>query len=161
MFSDEVTTHAKIVDFISIGGTGAIGHAFEPISDATIDNLFFLYNLLADENGDGFADLTFVEAAFTGIPYLSWAEVVIGDPLMRIAYGPGEQAWTPFLGDVNKDDKVDTTDVSTVRWCDGGGLYSDDSTMRVKYIDLCDFNHDGKVDSTDVSVVRYCNGTSR
>jgi hypothetical protein len=158
--------HGKIVDFISIGGTGAIGHAFEPVSDATIDNLYFFYNLFADHNGpdgqpDGYADLTFVEAAFTGIPYLSWSEVVIGDPLMRIAYGAGGSAWTPFLGDVNRDDKVDTTDISIVRWYNGGILYSDDSAIRSKYVDLCDFNCDGKIDSTDVSIVRYCNGTSR
>jgi hypothetical protein len=169
MFSNLQTApvaHGKIVDFITIGGTGAIGHAFEPVSDAIIDNLYFFYNLFADHTGpngqpDGYADLTFVEAVFTGIPYLSWSEVVIGDPLMRVAYGPGGEAWSPFHGDVNRDDKVDIVDVSTVRWCNGGALYSDDPGLRNKYIDLCDFNCDGKIDTTDVSIVRYYNGTFR
>jgi hypothetical protein len=166
MFSNAVTTQAKIIDFISIGGAGAIGHAFEPVSDATVDNLYFFYNLFADHDGpdgqpDGYADLTFVEAAFTGIPYLSWSEVVIGDPLMRIAYGPGGEAWTPFRGDANRDDKVDIIDVTTVRYCDGGGLYSNDPAMRAKYIDLCDFNCDGNISNPDVLTVRYCDGTSR
>ena len=51
--------------------------------------------------------MTFVEAAFTGIPYLSWSEIVIGDPLMQIAYGPGEDmSWEQKEGDVNQDGYV-------------------------------------------------------
>lgn len=86
-FTDVLTSYnqGQIVDFLAIGGSGAIGHTFEPYADASIDSEFFFYNLVADSDCDGFADVTFVEAAFTSIPYLSWAEVVIGDPLMRIA----------------------------------------------------------------------------
>ena len=36
----------------------------------------------------GSADLSFVEPAYTAIPYLSWAEVVLGDPLMRLRLAP-------------------------------------------------------------------------
>lgn len=154
LFSDAVTTQAKIVDFISIGGAGAIGHAFEPVSDATIDNLFFLYNLLADEDGDGFADLTFVEAAFTGIPYLSWAEVVIGDPLMRIAYGPGEQAWLPKAGDCNRDDVVNIRDVRVFSNCIGGDLNSSDPAVFQLYNDLADFNCDGTINVRDLRILQ-------
>jgi hypothetical protein len=95
LFSDVSTgpvAQGKIVDFLSMGGSGAIGHCFEPVSDAGIDNEFLFYNLLADADGDGIADMTFIEAAFSAMPFLSWSEVVLGDPLMRIAYGPGGSA---------------------------------------------------------------------
>jgi rhodanese-related sulfurtransferase len=154
LFSDAVTIHAKIVDFICIGGTGAIGHSFEPVSDAVIDNLFFLYNLLADEDGDGYADLSFVEAAFTGIPYLSWTEVVIGDPLMRIAYGPGEQAWTPRTGDCNTDDVVNVRDVRVYSNCTGGDLNSADPAYFQLYNDLADFNCDGVINVRDLRILQ-------
>lgn len=154
LFSDAVTTQAKIVDFISIGGTGAIGHSFEPVSDSVIDNLFFLYNLLADENGDGFADLTFVEAAFTGIPYLSWTEVVIGDPLMRVAYGPGEMAWLPRAGDCNADDAVNIRDVRVYSNCTSGDLNSADPAYFQLYNDLADLNCDGVINVRDLRILQ-------
>ncbi|MBC8378939.1 MAG: hypothetical protein H8E62_07180 [Planctomycetes bacterium] len=159
-FSDAVTTQAKIIDFVSIGGAGAIGHAFEPVSDAIVDNLFFIYNYLADEDADGFADLSFVEAAWTGIPYISWSEVVIGDPLMRVAYGLGEdQAWTQFPGDVNGDDRVNIFDIAIIRGKNGGLLYSDNPLLRDKYSDLCDLNNDGRINIFDIAIVRSLNGT--
>lgn len=125
MFSDIYTSQGKLIDFIEIGGAGAIGHCFEPQTDAAIDNEFLLYNLLADEDEDGFADLTFIEAAFTAIPYLSWSEVVIGDPLMRIAYGPGNQAQSYFtehvdlgplweFGDTDGDGHVNAGDITPI-----------------------------------------------
>jgi hypothetical protein len=43
----------------------------------------------------------------------------------------------PFHGDVNRDDK-NIVDVSTVRWCNGGGLYSADPVMRIN-ISIYDF----------------------
>jgi hypothetical protein len=155
MYSDAVTTHAKIVDFISIGGSGAIGHAFEPVSDAIIDNLFFWYNFLTDDDGDGFSDMTFVEAAFTGIPYLSWAEVVIGDPLMRIAYGPGEaDAWVPIAGDCNVDGVVNVRDVRVYSNSVGGDINNTDSQYFGLYNDLADFNCDGLINVRDLRILQ-------
>jgi hypothetical protein len=157
MFSNVATSpvaQGKIVDFISIGGTGAIGHAFEPVSEAVIDNLYLQYNLLADENGDGFADLTFVEAAFTAIPFLSWAEVVIGDPLMRIAYGPGQKAWTPLTGDANNDRRVNNGDLSLVRFRQNSSLEGTEAEFEL-YNDLCDINRDGRINIGDFSIARF------
>ncbi len=155
LFSDAVTTHAKIVDFIDIGGTGAIGHVFEPMSDAVIDNLFFLYNLFADEDGDGYADMSFVEAAFTGIPYLSWAEVVVGDPLMRIAYGSGESsAWFPKAGDCNTDDTVNVRDVRVYSNSVGGELNSSDPVLSQIYNDSADLNCDGAINVRDLRILQ-------
>lgn len=161
MFSNVATSpvaQGKIVDFISIGGTGAIGHAFEPVSEAVIDNLYLQYNLLADENGDGFADLAFAEAAFTAIPFLSWAEVVIGDPLMRIAYGPGQKAWCPLLGDANNDGRVNFFDTWLIQGKMGGTLNTTDQAAFELYNDLCDVNKDGRINMFDMWVAKGCMG---
>ena len=139
MFSNVNTSpvaQGKIVDFIEIGGTGAIGHAFEPRSNAIIDNLFLFYNLLADDDGDGKADLTFVEAAFTAIPFVSWSEVAIGDPLMQIAYGPGGNRWYPLNGDANNDGWVTAADLIIISACLGGRLDTTDAAQFELYNDL-------------------------
>jgi Dockerin type I domain len=156
MFTNVGPNQGKIVDFITIGGSGAIGHAFEPIVDAIVDNEFLMYNLLADSDGDFMADLTFVEAAFTAIPYLSWTEVVIGDPLMQICYN-GQidgSAWTKLLGDANFDGKVDVRDLRILKRAFGGNLNSPDPVLFDLYNDLCDLNDDGKIDVRDVRVLK-------
>lgn len=150
MFLGVATSQAKIIEFIEIGGAGAIGHAFEPMAGAAVDSSYLFYNLLADEDGDGKADLTFVEAAFTSIPFLSWSEVVIGDPLMRIAYGTGGAAWTKIWGDANNDGKINIKDVRDLKRSHGGDLYSSDPGEYAKYNDLCDFNDDGRINIKDV-----------
>ena len=155
MFSDVNTApvaQGKVVDFISIGGTAAIGHSFEPLSDAAIDNLYLFYNLLSDEDGDGKADLTLVEAAFTAIPYLSWSEVLIGDPLMRIAYGPGGQAWTPVPGDADNDGVVGLKDVRALKIAMNCLLNSSDPNNL--YDDRCDFDQDGYISIKDVLTLK-------
>jgi len=156
LFSDAVTTQNKIINFIAIGGSGAVGHAFEPQADAAIDNEFLFYNLLADRDQDNKADLTFVEAAYTAIPYVSWSEVVIGDPLMRITYGTGEnEAWTPFTGDVNKDGRVNGWDVYLTKYYLNGSLRDGASPeIKDKYNDLCDINNDLIVNSWDLYLVK-------
>ncbi|MFA5251239.1 MAG: dockerin type I repeat-containing protein [Phycisphaerae bacterium] len=157
MFSDVNTApiaQGKLVDFISIGGTAAIGHSFEPRSTAAIDNLYLFYNLLSDDDGDGKADLTLVEAAFTAIPFLSWSEVLIGDPLMRIAYGPGGPAWiSPRQGDVNFDGLINSKDVRILNIALNGQLNSSDPNVFDLYDDRCDFNQDGIINSKDVRIL--------
>jgi hypothetical protein len=158
LFSDEVTApvaQGKIIKFIEIGGTAAIGHAFEPMSTAAVDNVYLTYNLFADADGDGIADLTFVEAAFTAIPFLSWTEVVIGDPLMRIAYGPGESAaWLPKAGDCNADGVVNVRDVRVYSNSVGGGLNNADPAYFQLYNDLADFNCDGVINVRDLRILQ-------
>lgn len=153
MFSGVATqpvAQGKLVDFIEIGGAGAIGHSFEPMSDAIIDNEFLFYNLLADMDDDGKADLTFVEAAFTAIPYLSWSEVVIGDPLMQIAYGPGSNAWSPLYGDVDNDGRVNFADLIFVKMRVGGALNTTNPALFERYDDLCDVDKDGRINFADI-----------
>jgi hypothetical protein len=157
MFSDVntlPTAQGKLVDFITIGGAAAIGHSFEPQPDAAIDNEFLFYNLLADANADGRADLTLVEAAFTSIPYLSWSEVLIGDPLMRIAYGPGGLAWvSPRQGDTNFDGIINFKDVRQLNIALGSQLNSSDPNVFDLYDDRCDFNQDGIINFKDVRIL--------
>lgn len=105
---------------------------------------------MADENGDGIADLTFIEAAFSSIPFLSWSEVVIGDPLMRIAYGPGGKPWNPLYGDANNDGRVNYADIWVVNGKMGGVLNTTDSTLFERYSDLCDINKDGRINNADI-----------
>lgn len=89
MFTGTPTSQAKIAEFIQMGGTAAIGHALEPGTDAIPQVEYLFWNLLKDQDGDGVGDLSLAEAAFTALPYLSWTEVLIGDPLMRLRTGPG------------------------------------------------------------------------
>jgi len=157
MFSDCNTlpvSQGKLVDFIEIGGTGAIGHSFEPLPSAIIDNEYLFYNLLANNDGDGKADLTFAEAVFTAIPFLSWSEVVIGDPLMQIAYGPGGKAWTQLYGDANNDGLVNFFDLWLIRGGMGGTLNTTNETAFERYNDLCDVNKDGRINFFDMWLAR-------
>jgi hypothetical protein len=158
LFSDEATApvaQGKIINFMEIGGTAAIGHTFEPMSTAAVDTVFLAYNLFADNDGDGIADLTFIEAAFTAIPFLSWTEVVLGDPLMRIAYGPGEStAWSPSNGDCNADGTVNVRDVRVYSNSVGGNLNSTDPQYFQIYNDLADFNCDGVINVRDLRILQ-------
>ncbi len=93
-----IPTSAKqglIWQWFYIQGSGALGHVFEPMASSVADNDLLFYNYFRDADFDGIGDMTFVEAAYTAIPYLSWAPLVVGDPLMRIhqVYGSGPGWW--------------------------------------------------------------------
>ncbi|MBN1344606.1 MAG: hypothetical protein JXQ73_18085 [Phycisphaerae bacterium] len=100
-FSDAViptwAQQALIWQWFYIGGSGALGHVFEPMADSVADNDLLLFNYFRDADADRIGDMTFVEAAYSAIPYLSWATVVVGDPLMRIhrVDGAGPGWWEP------------------------------------------------------------------
>lgn len=129
MFTDTVRLHALLSEFIAIGGSAAVGHAFEPERGALIQGDYLLSNYLRDDDGDGVGDLSLVEAVFTAMPYLSWSEVLIGDPLMRLHHGPGGvvQPVNPCTADADGDGYVGYTDLMRVlvaydTWI-GGLLY--------------------------------------
>lgn len=67
----------QLSQFIAVGGTFGIGNVWEPFAFSLADNEVLLPTLL-----DG--ELTWVEAAWSSIPWLSWQHVVVGDPLARI-----------------------------------------------------------------------------
>ncbi|NLX12985.1 MAG: hypothetical protein GXY44_04920, partial [Phycisphaerales bacterium] len=120
MFTDVNTlpsAQGKIVDFIQMGGTAAVGHSFEPVRCAAIQGEFLFRNLLRDDDMDGVGDLTLVEAAFSALPYLSWSEVLIGDPLMRLRHGPGALVNTvECREDVDGNGIIRFSDMVAVQW---------------------------------------------
>ena len=71
-FSDQ----GQLADFVEGGGTFGIGQAWEPFAFSLADNEVLLDNFL-------FGELTWVEAAWSSVPWLSWQHVVIGDPLSK------------------------------------------------------------------------------
>ena len=97
-------------------------------------------NLLRDEDEDGIGDLTWVEAASTAIPYLSWAEVVIGDPLMRLRVGPGAiVSIEDWPGDATGNGFVDALDLLIVLDAYGASI------GQPQYDPAADLDEDGFV----------------
>jgi len=91
----------QAADFITAGGTFAVGHVFEPFSVFVPDNEFLFVNFLSGQ-------LTWAEAAYASLPGLSWQHVVLGDPLAKavILNDPGLPR-----GDLNGDGLVDGNDI--------------------------------------------------
>ncbi|MBI9015810.1 MAG: PEP-CTERM sorting domain-containing protein [Phycisphaerae bacterium] len=148
MFNDVYGSQGKVINFLSNGGAGAIGHTFEPFSDAVVDNEYLFYNLLADHDGDGFADMSFGEAAFTALPYLSWSEVVLGDPLMTIAYGNGGSGTTLLIGDVNLDNIVSQLDISIIESLLGN------ANGDAKFNPLGDLDFNSEINGIDLQIAQ-------
>jgi len=145
-FADATTSQAKLTDWLTIGGSAAVGHAFEPLSSSAVDNDLMFYNYLRDQDGDGCGDLTFVEAAYTAMPFLSWANVVVGDPLMRVSvsYSGTPGIGPPVInGDANWDGYVSSYDYLLLAMSYGSQLGDDN------YDERADFNQDGWVSSYD------------
>jgi uncharacterized protein (TIGR03790 family) len=70
-------SQGQIADFIRMGGTCAIGNVYEPWTDGVGDERWVFHRYM--ETGD-----RWIEAAYKGLCYVSWQEVVIGDPLCRV-----------------------------------------------------------------------------
>lgn len=69
---------ASIADFIDAGGTFAIGNVWEPFSMTIADSAQIVRNFYLGQ-------LSWGEAAYTAVPFLSFQQIVIGDPLARVA----------------------------------------------------------------------------
>ena len=67
----------QIADFLRMGGTCAIGNAYEPYTIGVGDERIVYYRYVI--KGD-----PWIEAAYKGLRLLSWQEVVVGDPLCRV-----------------------------------------------------------------------------
>jgi hypothetical protein len=144
-----------IADFLATGGTAAIGHAFEPEAEGIYDSEYWMTNLVLDENHDNIADLTMVEALWSGIPFLSWTAVVVGDPLMRLAFNDQTNYTTTRCpGDLNFDRYVDISDF--VLFANTfSSAYPDES-----YDVLADLHLDGFIDLIDFCVFSQYYGSS-
>jgi len=71
----------QIADFIANGGSLGLANVWEPLPALVPDNEFLIQNFLL-------GDLSWAEAAYTAIPYLSWQQIVIGDPLATVTLVP-------------------------------------------------------------------------
>ncbi len=148
MFLNPFTNQGKICEFIEMGGTGAVGHSFEPEVGGTIQGEFMISNYLRDDDGDGVSDLCLVEALYTAIPYLSWTELALGDPLTRVRSGEGGRIKVaPRPGDANRDDYVGFSDILLVL------THFDSVLSEPAYSVLADVNEDGRVDGDDINTV--------
>lgn len=85
----------QIADFIAAGGTFGLGNVYEPFASTVPDTIFVLRNFIL-------GNLTWAEAAHTSISFLSWQQIVIGDPLARIVRS---------TEDINGDGVVDVEDL--------------------------------------------------
>lgn len=71
----------QIADFLRMGGTVAVGNAWEPFADAVGDERVILDRYV--HHGD-----IWIEAAYKGLRFLSWQQIVVGDPLCRVQSPP-------------------------------------------------------------------------
>lgn len=79
----------QLSQWIAIGGTFGIGNVWEPFAFSLPDNEVLLDNFLLRGR-------TWVEAAWSSIPWLSWQQTAIGDPLATaiVIDDPQEIVWT-------------------------------------------------------------------
>jgi hypothetical protein len=78
--------HGQVADWIRVGGTCGLGHVFEPLASGVARDSILYDRMLLRE-------WTYVEAAYAALPYISWENVVIGDPLARLDLLPDAYGW--------------------------------------------------------------------
>lgn len=83
--------------FLASGGTFALGNVWEPLASSVPDNLYLAQNFVL-------GGLSWGEAAWSGIPTLSWMQIVLGDPLARMDRN---------VEDLNADARVNVDDLYT------------------------------------------------
>jgi len=93
---------AQVTEWIAAGGTFATGPVWEPFTFGISKSDPFL-KAFFDEG------LTFVEAAWSSIPQLSWQSVVIGDPLATATIIDAEPYFQWSLGTMGTTPTVDET----------------------------------------------------
>ncbi len=81
--------------FFAAGGTFAVGNVWEPLADSVPDIRYIGQNFLL-------GNVSFVEAAWSSVPAISWMQVAVGDPLARVARSSE---------DINNDGRVTIDDV--------------------------------------------------
>lgn len=105
----------QAADFLIAGGTFAVGNVWEPFAWTIPDNQYLV-------PGFFLGNLSWAEAAYSGLPVLSWQQIVIGDPLARVVRsredidGDGRMtvndlyAWPGAPVDLNRDGSVNEAD---------------------------------------------------
>ena len=89
-FGGLTSSQGQVSEWIAAGGTFGIGNVYEPFAATLADNELLLDEFL-------FGDLTWVEAAWASTPYLSWQQIMVGDPLATAQVVPEPGAAVAFL----------------------------------------------------------------
>jgi uncharacterized protein (TIGR03790 family) len=77
--------HGLVAEFVTRrpqdnqAGTGGNGHTFEPFETGTVKNRYYFPSYAMGYN--------MVDAAYLGMPYIGFVNIVAGDPLTTIAWG--------------------------------------------------------------------------
>ena len=119
-----------VAEWLSRGGTAAVGHVEEPGASSTnVTNEDRMFQMLM-------AGYTWGEAAWNATNQLSFVNTVVGDPLM---------VWRPWLpGDATGDGRVDIADLAIL-----SVNYGTDGKTKWQG----DFNGDGWVDIADMGML--------
>jgi hypothetical protein len=94
---NQFAAQQQAADFIAAGGTFAVANVWEPFAISVPKNFWIVRNFYL-------GTMTWAEAAYSGIPCLSWHQIVLGDPLARVQRS---------TDDVNGDGAVDIDDLYT------------------------------------------------
>ena len=70
----EFGDQGSLAEFVKAGGSFGVGNAWEPFAGTVADNEFLLDNYF-------YNNLSWAEAAYTSLRFLSWQQIVLGDPL--------------------------------------------------------------------------------
>jgi hypothetical protein len=101
--------------FFAAGGTFAVGNVWEPLADSVPDIRYIAQNFIL-------GNVSFVEAAWSSVPALSWMQVAVGDPLARVQRSSEDvnsdgavtvddvYAWERTPVDVNRNSVIDAAD---------------------------------------------------
>jgi len=108
-----------MAEFTSIGGTSGAGHIWEPYAGAVSEPyVYFPYYAMGYNQ---------IDAAWQGLSYLAWRNVVVGDPLTTIAWG--KQSLTSNLnwsGTNLVTGEIDISDLKTL-------TIADSSTINLRH----------------------------
>jgi hypothetical protein len=125
----------QLSQWIAMGGTFGVGEVWEPFASTVADNEFLLSNFFL-------GGMSWAEAAWSSLPYLSWQQLVIGDPLATVRL---------LSGDADGDHDVDGADF--LLWQRHYG------TMVGADVSQGDFDGDGDVDGADLHIWQTYFGT--
>jgi hypothetical protein len=120
----------QVVEFFLEGGTLGVGHCWEPFTTGIIQDgrMFPAFQL----------GYSFIDAAYLGLPYLAWQNVIVGDPLTVIAWGKQtttqniEMTSTNLVTDtihISSGDTVSFASYSTINLKRHGFVVSNESSV--------------------------------
>lgn len=162
--TNQYNDQGQLADWIAYGGTFGTGTVYEPFTFGVADNTYLILKMLQDEGG-GYTGgaYSWVEAAWASIPYLSWQNLVLGDPLATISVTEVNLGDVP--GDFDLNAFIDGRDLDLLAANFGNELYdldgdsdadADDLTYWIRDLygsELGDVNLDHSVDLLDLSIL--------